>query len=296
MPDDLDVLTQILRTQLAAVNQQFFHILALRQWNDETLLPVITEVDKSDFRNAMRIIGLLVAKHHPISLEAYCFAPGSDFQSILQSELHMERAFAAQLDGVRISDPRAIVLVEGALKPRAGYRAWLIERTGTAEPYPTPSPPQSARADFVALLVRLVEQAMMHAYVQRDHGYHDAADTAWRISGAAMLYGTAIVRRGALSNAIQAPSEIGILDMALDPVAAAAADRSLVEACADAGRRAAEEEVDDKMARLLCRIAGECDRIAKMNAGDKLPAELGHSPAFESFKATLDRQVSLGPS
>lgn len=78
MRDDLEHLTHLLRVELTAVHQQFFHVLALRFFNDEELSAQITAVDSEDFKNAMLIIDLLVGEGLPIALPSHQFHPGSD--------------------------------------------------------------------------------------------------------------------------------------------------------------------------------------------------------------------------
>ena len=291
MTSDLEHLTRLLRTELTAVHQQFFHMLALRQWKNKDLLSRIIEVDTEDFKNAMQIIELLVSRDLPVTLPSQQVCPGSDISSILRSEFRMEEHFADVLDATQVTDSEAIALVDRAAAPRQAYREWLAEQIDTTVSASAPHETKQSMAEFVAHLIALVEQAMLHAFFLWHLGHRNWADNAWRLSGAAMLYGAALVRRGARVNAVPNPACINPVEMAASPSEAFDADIFLVKRCADLGRIAAEEENDEATGGLCLRIACDCDLIANMDMDQDFPAVFGRSPVFESFEATRERHV-----
>jgi bacterioferritin (cytochrome b1) len=289
---DLEHLTRLLRTELTAVHQQFFHMLALRQWKNRDLLSRITEVDSEDFKNAMQIIDLLVSRSIPIKLASQRILPGSDIASILRSELQMEERFADVLDATQVVDSEAMARVSRAAAPRRAYRDWLGKQIGRTTPASVPCETKPSMAELLAHLIALIEQAMLHAFLLWHLGHRNGADNAWRLSGAAMLYGTAIVRRGALMNALPTPASSSPVEMAASPSDAFDADMVLVKRCADLARTAAEEEDDEATSRLCLRVADDCDLIANMEMDQDFPAVFGRSPVFESFAATRDRHLA----
>jgi bacterioferritin (cytochrome b1) len=293
MKNDLEKLTRLLRIELTAVHQQFSHMLALRQWKDEDLLRRITEVDTEDFRNAMQIIDLLVANGLPINLESHRFFPGSDIASVVRSELRIEQQFADILVKTKVADPEAKARVQRASAPRREYREWLTSQADSSSDALANGETGKPMAEFLAHLIVLVEQPMLHAFLLWHLGDRTGADNAWRLSGAAMLYGAALVKRGAAKNRVPIPATIPGVRMAANQSEAHAADTELVKLCASVARHAAETEAADDaaMGRLCVRIADDCDLIADMKLGEDFPAVFGRSPAFESFATTRDRHL-----
>lgn len=291
MMSDLEHLTRLLRTELTAVHQQFFHMLALRQWKERNVLSRITEVDTEDFKNAMQIIELLVSRDLPIALPAQHFLPGSDISSILQSEFRMEQHFEDVLDVTHVSDPEAVARINRAAAPRKAYREWLAKEFEATNSMQASRETKPCMADLVAHLIELVEQAMLHAFLHWHRGKRNWADNAWRLSGAAMLYETALVRRAAVAKAIPEPSAIAPVEMAASPSEAFAADILLVTKCAELAQLAGEREDDEATRRLCLRIADDCSLIANMEVNQDFPAVFGRSPVFESFAATREKHV-----
>ena len=292
MTTDLERLIPLLRVEMTAVHQQFIHMLALRQWKNKDLLRKITKVDSEDFKNAMQIVGLLVSRGVPIDLPSHQISPGWDIASILRAELRMEEGFAGVLEATQLTDPDAMARVSRAAAPRQAYRDWLIEQVADTTPSNPPPETNPALAEFFALLIALVEQAMIHASFLWHLGDHSRADNAWRLSGAAMLYGTALVRLGALADLVPTPSAVPAVRMAASPSAAFQADILLTRQCAELARSAAADAADQETHELCLRIAGECDLIAGMKTGQAFPATFGRSPVFESFAATRERYLA----
>lgn len=291
MDQELRDLTRLLRAELTAVHQQFFHMLALRQWQNRELLDRVTDVDAEDFKNAMQIIDLLVEHGIPIVLESHQFSPGSDLVSIVHAELRMERHLAGIIGSMRLTDARALARVHRAAAPRRRYREWLEAHGVESEAGIGSVVTGREMGEFIAHLIALVEQAMLHAFLFQHLGRGAEADNAWRLSGAAMLYGTALVRRGAAAHIIPSPARIPAVRMAATPNDAFEADMSLVRRCAHLGRGAAEADVCEPLRRVCSRIVDDCDLIAGMRMTDDFPAVFGRSPVFESFAATCERHL-----
>lgn len=212
----------------------------------------------------------------------------------MRAELQIEERVADVLAGVRVTDPSAVARRDRAAAARKAYRGWLAQRLDGSvavadDDIDTDTEP--IMAEFLAHLVALVEQPMLHAFFLWHGGNPSAADNAWRLSGAAMLYGTAIVRHGASQGRVPTPATIPAVGMATSAEDAFDRDISLVTTCMDLGRRAAEAQADDATARLCVRIANDCQLISDMKMDQTFPAQFGRSQVFESFAATRERHL-----
>ena len=79
MATQSESLNDVLRCEMTAVNQQFIHVLALREWGDDETAERIMQVDFVDFPNAMRIIDYLVETKTPIALASGSCTPGTRY-------------------------------------------------------------------------------------------------------------------------------------------------------------------------------------------------------------------------
>ncbi len=289
---DLEPLTRLLRVELTAVHQQFFHMLALKQWKNEEELGRVTEIDTEDFQNAMQIIDTLVSRKQPIHLGAHQFVPGSDLATVLYAENRMEEQVAEVLQTLEVTGSDANARLKRASAPRPEYRAWLKTRLSGLDTTENSPATHETMAKFVAALIALVEQPMLHAFHFWQNDCRFEADNFWRISGAAMLYGAALIKRGALMNALPTPARIPSVRMGGDLESAFLSDRILAQRCIELGRSAARAEREETIQRLCLRIADDCDLIANMEIGGNFPATFGRSSAFESFGATRDRHLN----
>ena len=148
-----------------------------------------------------------------------------------------------------------------------------------------------ALADLTAALIALVEQSMLHAFKLWHTGQVAEADNAWRLSGAAMLYGTALVKRAALAGNMPAPSTSPGMKMQNNLDSAFQADMALVQRCAEIGRTSANALGGNAIGRVCVRIADDCDLILGMEPSGEFPATFGRSPVFESFSATREKHL-----
>ena len=292
MYHDLEPLTRLLRVELTAVHQQFFHMLALRQWKYEEAYLRVTGIDKEDFQNAMQIIDHLVSEKQPIELPAHRFFPGSDLPSLLHAEHHMEMCITEVLGRIDVVGSEALAKVDRAAAPRPDYQFWLNGQIAGLDTEGKLHRTNVSMAEFTAAMMALIEQSMLHAFYYWHANRLTEADNFWRISGAAMLYGTALVRRGALMDALPTPGTIVSVEMQEDLQDAFHSDRHLVQQCARLARAAANDEKDEATRRICLRIADDCSLIENMKIDGDFPAIFGRSKVFESFAATRERHLS----
>ena len=284
-------LLRLLRVELTAVHQQFFHMLALRQWERGDLLDRIAAIDTIDFKNTMQIIDLLVSRQVEVALPSHEFLPGTDIKSIVVSELQMEKRVASVIDDLDVSDKDGKILVDRAAAPRKDYRDWLESKVDGQEQVASPHVTSDGMATYIAELVALVEQSMLRAFMLWHSGQKASADNAWRLSGAAMLYGTALVKRAAHDSWLPTPSTCPEVLMTYDAQDAFLSDMALTRRCAELGRKVAAEADNEEMRRTCLRISEDCDLILSMKAEGEFPATFGRSPVFESFSTTREKHL-----
>ena len=295
MDTQAEALNRLLRCELTAVNQQFTHVLALREWGEAEIATRIMEVDMIDFPNAMRILDTLIASGAPLDLAPQSFAPGRDVTGILLSEQTMERRLCTALAETRVSDRRARALVATAREPRQAYARWLAERLSESEPGTAAgAEADPGTADLVAHLIAMIEQTLVHAFVHRHAGDVAGADAAWAASGAAMMQLTALVRLFAAERSVPAPGTFPPLRIALQSEDALELDRELAALCAKeaagTARRCGRAAIAD-----LCReIADYSVEQSRWRPGRTHPAAAKNPPAFASFEATL-RRFAVSP-
>ena len=292
MTSDTRLLQDVLRFQLDATHQQFFHLLALRHWGEKDAVARITEVDNVDFPGAMRIIDHLIAVGAPINLAPASFTPGQDYASILRAEHLLESRFAQipDLDGADGAAARR--LVEAASEPRQAYANWLadnIARTPVVAREDHPN--NSILLDLVAHLVTMIEQSMIHAFVEWHGADGGAADAAWATSGAAMMQLTQLVRLFAGIPAVPVPGACPVPHITRVSGATLALDRELASQCEKQAREAAVR-CDHDAIRVCCAdIADYYYRLANWTPAVEHPAAATNPAAFNSFAATLARFV-----
>ena len=161
MDTNSDSLNGVLRCEMTAVNQQFIHVLALREWGDDETAERIMQVDRVDFPNAMRIIDYLVEAETPISLVSDRFAPGTNYKSILLSEQTVEQRLSAAVEKAACTDDRAQALNSAAKGPREAYATWLVDRLhreNDDEAVATLAGTETA--GVMAHLIAMIEQSM----------------------------------------------------------------------------------------------------------------------------------------
>lgn len=289
---DSRLLHQLLRFQLDATHQQFMHVLALRQWQDHDAAARITALDDIDFPGAMRIIDHLVAQQIPVTLTPANFSPGQDYATILRAEQELEKRFEIVAAG-RAESVTAQRLVDAARAPRQAYAHWLarqIEQHPSAH-YDRPAI-ASELQELVAHLVTMIEQSMIHAFVEWHANQRQAADAAWATSGAAMMQLTRLVALFARIPGVPVPGDCPAPRVSETAGSTLALDQSFALACEQQARLASERCADDTIGACCTDIADYYRALANWTATREHPAAATNPSAFASFAATLERFVA----
>ncbi|MEM8597836.1 MAG: hypothetical protein AAGF76_15385, partial [Pseudomonadota bacterium] len=281
-------LNALLTQLLAAVSQQFFHMLLLGKRGRADLAARLKRVDDQDFPNAMQIVDLLLREGAQIRVAPHAVAPAQSTAAILRTELAFERDLAAFLPSLAMRSPEAQERLASAMAPRDDYRGWLVEILRH-----TPVDPSSGRREspqLFSVLLQLMEQTLLHAFANWHDGRTAEVSTSWQISGAAMLYLTALAdfcgSDDQASGGIEIPGSTVI-----ERTARFGADLHLVRESASAARRLAEVSDDLALAALCLTIAEDCGRIAGTRNGEPIRAELGQSAVFRNFRRARHRMT-----
>ena len=287
-------LNRLLRFELTAVNQQFIHVLALRDWGYGEAAERIMEVDYVDFPNAMRIIDYLVQQGMPVSVGSERPALGTDYRGILSAELAFEQRLLAAIEHMSLSSERACALLSAARAPRRAYAAWLESQLdGAVVDEPVKDALLAESYGVFAHLIALIEQTLVHAFVHRHQGDVESADAAWATCGAAMMQATEFVHLFTVHGTLPLAAELPPLQLAGQSAAAHEFDRGLIDSCAREAAAAANACGDTEIGGLCRRIARYSSRLSAWKTGEAHPA-LGDNPAvFSSFEASLRRLVRL---
>ncbi len=292
MTAQADSLNDLLRWELTAVNQQFIHVLALREWGDDETAERIMQIDFVDFPNAMRIIDYLVETKTPIALASGSCTPGTSYRDIVLSERTMERQLSAAIERSACTDGRAQALISAAAEPREAYAAWLTDRLNGANHIESGATLAATEtAGVIAHLIASIEQTMVHAFVHWHGGDPDGADAAWASSGAAMMDMTEMVHLFAAHRTVPVPGEFPALQIAGEAAEAFDCDRRLAERCANEAARASDQCEEIALADLCRKIADRCLELSRWSPGQAHPAANDIPAAFGSFEATLKRFV-----
>lgn len=288
--DDPDVgqLNELLTRLLAAVSQQFFHMLLLGKRGRSKMVARLKLIDDEDFPNAMQIIDLLLNKGAPILIEPHLVAPANSTGAILRTELAFEEDLAAFLPSLEVRSGEAQERVAKAKAPRDDYRAWLVDtlRQTPADPDASPDVRESPR--LYSVLLQLVEQTLLHAFANWHEGRRAEASTSWQISGAAMLYLTALAEFSGSDNHASGGIEIPGSTVA-DSRVRFHSDIRLVRESAVCAEEVAEASDHPRLAQLCSTIAADCNRIARTTNGEPIDAEFGRSAVFRDFRRARDR-------
>ena len=292
MTTQTDTLNDLLRWELTAVNQQFIHVLALREWGDDETADRIMEVDFVDFPNAMRIIDYLVQTGTPIAIGPGSFTPGTDYRSILLSEQALERQISAAIAKAVCTDARARALISTAQEPRESYAAWLTGRlNGASHRESVATLAGTETASLFAHLITMIEQTMVHAFMHWHGDDRDSADGAWASSGAAMMHLTELVHLFAAHRTVPGPGEIPAPQIAGEPAEAFDLDCQLAASCADEAAMASVGNEEPALANLCQQIADRCLELSRWSPKQVHPAASTNPAAFSSFEATLRNKV-----
>ena len=285
-------LLNLLRCEMTAVNQQFVHILALRNLGDKKTAARIAEIDDLEFPNAMRIAEHLIARDVPIEISGDRFVTGWDRASMLAAERTMEDRMENVLSAMPDMSADGQWLVNAASEPRADYRAWLDVGTGGArlEADPDPPPLRCALADLFAHLTALMEQTLIHSLLHWRYGNKARADEAWFSSGAAMMHLTRMVGLCVREGTCPTPGRFPLFNVADRPEKAHELECTLAALCAVEAQRLSGSS-HAASASLGHQIATYSSQLAERDVGGAHPAADWIPKAFQSFEATYRRFV-----
>jgi len=277
---------------LTAVNQQFIHVLALRDWGYAETAERIMEVDYVDFPNAMRIIDYLVQARLPVLLASECPTPGTTYEGILRSETALEQRLLAAIEEAVCTDDHVKPLMSAARAPREAYAAWLTDQlNGAGFDETLEDDPFPESLGVFAHLIATIEQAMVHAFVHWHENELENADAAWATSGAAMMQTTEFIHLFAAHRTLPVPREMPRLQIASESIAGLEFDRQLADSCAREAAGAADACNDIAIADLCRKIARYSLQLSDWKIGQAHPAADDNPAGFSSFEGALRKFV-----
>ena len=292
MTIDTGKLIDVLRCELDVTNQQFTHILVLRHQGHREDAARITQIDDIDFASAMGIVDYLVRQEVTFQPGNPVYQPGYDLPSLFRAEREVESRFADLLATANSTDPDVARLLETARTPREEYRDWLdkriaaINETGTG-----PSEPDEHLDRLVGGLITLIEQTMIHAFVEWHGDNRIAADNAWATSGAAMMQLTRLVALLAKETDVTRSSTCAAPELEFRPGQTLSRDKSLAEICRRDAEATADNSNYETIPRECCKIADFYRLFGSWDGQLPHPASESNPPAFHSFARTLERFI-----
>jgi hypothetical protein len=290
--NDAARLIALLRVQLTAVHQQFIHVLALRRRGDAERASRIYEIDRADFPIVLKILNHVTRHHHPLRLASAPPTPGWPLAPLLRAEIAAENRMSAVLANPPTDAVGARVFA-ATLTPRSGYRKWLESELASVDGDPAKPPITSySAADLLfSWLIRTIEQTMVHAFVHWHQGRHDAADISWAISGMAMMQATSLVNALADLDAVPAPFDVGLPEVAMRSDEAIHRDTRLAHELAEAAVESVRRIAESPLTPICAQVAGYSRALADWKPLRPHPAVASCAPSFRSFEATLRRFV-----
>ena len=284
---------RVLGVQLAAVQQHFIHVLMLRVWNENAVADRIMSIDAVDLPNAMRIVDHVVSTGRPPTLASDhrtlagdMPGPGENLNAVYAAEERLERRLKEELTSVeRELAPYAgsvpIELVSIPLESRSAYqdwlRQWLEHPCDGMKPGEYACPAKRSLDSLFANLMVMINQTLVHAFVHWHGGERDLANSAWEMSGAAMMHATSIVNALAPRHVAPDPAHavmeggVALPRVATGPAKASENDHLLAERCCAAARRAAITQQEADLAATCARIETWFDALIRRRPGQKLP-------------------------
>ncbi len=308
-----DLLNAVLRRDLTAVNQYFFHILVMRAWGDSETARDIVAVNNADVRNAMRVLDHIIATRGRPELytvdEPFTHrlpVIGGSYAAMFDADLALEGRLSEAFGAARAAvsnrgDDAAEALVADALSRRRPHAQWLEGKRRAAPPPAPDDAPLFGDATehlnrLLAELVVALEQALAHAFVIWHANDEERASAVWTASFDAMMHGKAIVdlfgaagtapslAAVAASDAIEGPRIGGTVAEAL------ALERDVADRCG-ASAEVAAASLDGNDAAMICReIAAYYARLADWLRAGATPAN-AYPGAVRSFRALREKYV-----
>ena len=284
---------RVLGPGLAAVQQHFIHVLMLRVWNEDAGAARIASIDAVDLPNAMRIVDYVVsAGYVPTlasdrrALAANMPAAGDSPQAVYAAEERID----CKLGDVLISVERELTPYEGnvpiefvstPLESRAGYQEWLRRQLeqpcDEVKPGELAEPAKLSLDSLFANLMVMIDQTLVHAFVQWHGGEFGLADSVWEMSGAAMMHAASIVNSLAHRHVAPDPTravkadDVAFPCLAAAPAHALASDHLLAERCFAAAKRAAITQQERGLADACREIETYYGELVCWRPARKLP-------------------------
>ena len=202
----------------------------------------------------------------------------------------MERHLSAVMNDLKFDSPEARARMDRAAAPRAVYRAWLEGQAECLGESASEAVPASTTAALLSHLLAFLEQTLISAFVRWHGGDRPGADVAWQMSGATMIYLTALAPISGSAD----PDMHGVTIPGADYAALAGifqADLDLAARCATVAH-AATDQRDDAFGRLCHRIALDCETLAVTPKGGPIDVDFGRSKTFMSFERARKRMAS----
>lgn len=275
---------------LAAVSQQFSHMLILRQLGQLELAAGIKEVDDVDFVSAMRIMDLLESRDRSLVLPSRKVFFGTCIASIFAAEGSMEDALNASLENAGVVESsKGRSLLERVRAPRARYGNWLRALPKRALETECDLATKKAVRALVSDLLQLMEQTMLNAFAYWHKAEHDAASASWQVSGAAMCYLTELAGFSGSADPRNGISLGGSIREAR--AQRATSEIQMLKRCAKTAEAAAFCCPDPDVAKTLGQIAIECDWLSSPECDPDVDFGLGYSRAFRDFGSARRRAV-----
>jgi len=285
-------LSDLLRAELTAVNQQFIHVLALNRLGHAAEADRLYEVDVVDFPNAMQIIDHHMASGRDLRLPLELPQPGFPMRGLLQAELQIEARMRDLLATIDSADNAARRLCERAAESRPAYQAWL---TGMLADNPEAPIARGHPAidPLFACLIAVLEHQMIRAFAAWHGGNATEADRAWASSGVAMVQATDLVN--ALTDLGAVPLASGVRPTDLPGwLGDIAVERDLMAAYGRAAQSAAQQ-AEPPLQEICGRIADYTRSLETWRPEAPHPAIAACAPSFRSFSATLRKFVRPSP-
>jgi hypothetical protein len=291
-----DHLLRALRIQLAAVKQHFIHVLTLEAREDTGSAAQITRIDSVDLPNAMQLVDHLISNGRAFDL---CLSskdlleslpmPGFSNSEIAAAEQLLETELSSAFE-ICLKDPGILLdttsrtLLSLSHSSRSEYQIWLsnwVEQPETA--YPQRSPLSVAQSEAIDVLFAnmmvMIDQTMIHLFVQLHAGQKSLAEMTWEVSGAAMMQATALTKslaeRGLAANpkcAIKSwPHKVPLHTISLDPSAAFAADREFASHCWKIGLISERALANTEFSEIAEQVTSYFRAVIRWVEGTSLP-------------------------
>ena len=239
----------------------------------------------------MQIMDRLVSERRGLVVTPHMVSPGACIASVLSAEARMEHAISDVLEKATVVESASgHALLDRCRAPRQAYQIWLKSQPHRATKAESELASRKAVSALVRELLTLMEQTMLDAFCFWHETDPEAANASWRVSGAAMMYLTALARLSG-SSVPDNGLEIGITktEPRLDRLRR---ERQLVERCVKTASSAAYCCPDPEMTKTLETIANDCETLVDLRNNPAASLKLGNADGFRDFR-NARRRIEL---